>query len=135
MPRRSDDSDLTALASRPRIAIVGGGLAGASAALHIDRLAPGKFELVVFEPRSDIGRGLAYSSRDPVHRTNVPTVRMRIFPGDPNHFDRWYASSRDAALDAASRAASGGIYPQRYAFGSYLSEQIRGIAPPLTHIR
>ncbi len=135
MRRRSNDSDPTALGSRPRIAIVGGGVAGASAALHIDRLAPGKFELVVFEPRSEIGRGLAYSSRDPVHRTNVPAVRMRIFPGDPNHFDRWYASSRDAALDTASRAATGGVYPQRHAFGRYLSEQVRAIASPLAHIR
>jgi len=91
--------------------------------------------MVVFEPRSDIGRGLAYSSHDPVHRTNVPTSRMRIFPGDPNHFDRWYALSRDAVFDTASRAATGGVYPQRYAFGSYLTEQVRAIVSPLTHIR
>lgn len=120
---------------KPRIAVVGGGFAGASVALHIHRLAPQQAELIVFEPRSDIGRGVAYSSRDNVHRTNVPTVRMRLFPGDPNHFDRWYASSPESISDSASKAKTGGIYPPRHVFGSYLAEQVKAIGSSLTHVQ
>ena len=46
-----------------RIAILGGGFAGAACALHLLRDHPGLVaELVVIEPRERLGAGLAYSA-------------------------------------------------------------------------
>ena len=57
------------------IAIVGGGFSGAALAWHLRRKNV-TADIVVIEPRADLGRGLAYATPDPAHRINVPATRM-----------------------------------------------------------
>lgn len=69
--------------ARLTVAVVGGGFTGAAMAMH---LVAGigystDTSIVVIEPRSELGRGLAYSATDPAHRVNVPAARMTLFPG------------------------------------------------------
>ena len=52
-----DRKDTSATTSKPVIAIVGGGYSGAAVALHLAR-NDCNAQVVVFEPRSEIGRGL-----------------------------------------------------------------------------
>ncbi|RYE66703.1 MAG: FAD-dependent oxidoreductase, partial [Rhizobiaceae bacterium] len=84
--------------TRSSIAIIGGGVTGAAVAFH---LATGHkadaVDITIFEPRAEIGRGLAYDTRDPVHRINVPATRMSILPGDPEHFSRWMEETGSVA--------------------------------------
>ena len=71
-------TDRSAAGDLPTIAIVGGGFSGAVLAWHLHRAAPGKHNIVIVEPRDEIGRGLAYDSFDPAHRINVPALKMNL---------------------------------------------------------
>ena len=72
-----------------RIVIVGGGATGSIAAMNALRIAPEGWEVCIVEKRSEIGRGLAYSTREPDHRLNVRASNMGVFADDPGHFTRW----------------------------------------------
>ena len=89
-------------------------MTGAAVAFH---LATGHkadaVDITIFEPRAEIGRGLAYDTRDPVHRINVPATRMSILPGDPEHFSRWMETTGSVADDEAAFRADGNVFPRR----------------------
>ncbi len=73
----------------PRILVVGAGAAGALVASALLRRAEGRLQVVVAERAGEIGRGLAYSTDDPLHRLNVPASGMSALSDDPDHFVRW----------------------------------------------
>ena len=101
-------SGSTELPMRPsRIAIAGGGAAGALVATNLLRLGGAGLEIVVVEPRAELGLGVAYATRDPWHRLNVPASIMSAFPDDPDHFRRW--------LDVPGES-----FPRRLDYGRYL---------------
>lgn len=107
---------------RVSVAIVGGGFTGAAVALHLAGRLPPQAKIAVIEPREMLGGGLAYSSREPAHRTNVPAARMSLFLDDPEHFARWLALSGELERDpAAIWAATGAAFPQRRIFGDYIA--------------
>jgi uncharacterized NAD(P)/FAD-binding protein YdhS len=109
-----------------RIAILGGGFAGAACALHLLRDHPGlAAELVVIEPRERLGAGLAYSAPAREHRINVAAARMSVFPEDPEHFHRWVTAQGEVARDPHAAMADGRLYPSRAVFGRYVSEMLQ----------
>lgn len=118
----------------PTVAIVGGGVSGAAVALFLDKFAPDTVEIVIVEPREEIGRGLAYSTRDPAHRINVPATRMVLHADDPEHFDRWFTASDLARSDPDAGLPDGRRFPSRETFGRYLGEQVAHIET-LSHVR
>jgi len=120
----------------PHIVIVGGGFAGATVALHLLKAQQSAdLALTVLEPRAVIGAGLAYSAEDPEHRINVAAARMMLFPDDPEHFDRWFRQSAEAATDPAAIIADGRAYPRRQIFGRYVDGLVRAAAAQAPHIR
>ncbi len=106
---------------RVPVAIIGGGFSGAAVALHLARRGVGS---VVFEPRGELGRGLAYGNRESAFRTNVPAARMSIFPDDRPHFQKWIERTGAVAKDSEAFAADGGVYPSREVFGDYVAAQV-----------
>lgn len=106
---------------RVPVAIIGGGFSGAAVALHLARRGLQSF---VFEPRAQLGQGLAYGSGESVFRTNVPAAKMSLFPDDPTHFHRWIDQTGAVAADSEALAADGGIYPSRLVFGCYVAAQV-----------
>ncbi|WP_224405027.1 FAD/NAD(P)-binding protein [Afifella sp. IM 167] len=115
-------------ARRPvRLAIVGGGLSGASVALHLARAPLGEsVEAVIFEPRPEIGRGLAYSTYDPAHRVNVPSHRMLVFSDERMAFTDWLLARGEMERDTAMADPNGDLYPARHLFGEFVCERVRG---------
>jgi uncharacterized NAD(P)/FAD-binding protein YdhS len=112
--------------THPRIAVVGGGFAGAAFALHLIR-ANGRrpIALDIMEPRPLLGAGLAYSSEDDAHRINVAAARMAVFAEDPTHFDRWFRETGEAEADPDALLPDGRAYPRRIAFGRYMDQLLR----------
>lgn len=69
--KRSMKDDLTTLAPRfADILIIGGGLSGTMLAAQLLRL-PGRREVLIVEPRSELGRGEAYSAVEQIGRAHV----------------------------------------------------------------
>lgn len=126
---------------RFRIAVIGGGLAGAAFALHLLRDHPAlEADLTVIEPREKLGAGLAYSALAPEHRTNVAATRMSLFPDEPDHFDTWLRDQGEPLRDASCIVPDIGLFPSRAVYGRYADATLagavaahRGIA--FTHIR
>jgi uncharacterized NAD(P)/FAD-binding protein YdhS len=120
----------------PRIAVIGGGFAGAAFAVHLIR-ANGERPVAIdiYEPRPLLGAGLAYSSDDPAHRINVAAARMAIFSEDPTHFDRWFKETGEAAADPEAVLEDGRAYPRRAAFGRYMDQLLRTAARAFPNVR
>ena len=111
-------------ASRKAVAIVGGGLTGGAIAYHLaTRALPA--DITVFEPRADLGRGLAYGTDDPAHRINVPAAKMSLLPGDESHFVDWINTNDAIAEDPFALADDGQIYVRRSLFGRYVTAHIQ----------
>jgi uncharacterized NAD(P)/FAD-binding protein YdhS len=74
-----------------RIAIVGGGAAGALAAVHLlrEHREGCALEIDLIDRTGGFGSGVAYGTQDPLHVLNVPAVRMGAIHGHPEHFHEW----------------------------------------------
>jgi len=112
--------------SRTTIAIIGGGFSGAAVAYH---LAVGpkadRADILVFEPREAIGKGLAYDTADPAHRINVPAARMSLLPDEPDHFAQWLEAHDALSGDEQARRPDGSVFPRRSVFGDYVRSNLQ----------
>lgn len=112
-------------ATRPTIAIIGGGFTGAAIAWHLARagVAPSS-RIVVVEPRDTIGAGLAYSATDPTFRINVPAAKMSLDAADLGDFQAWLDATDAVADDPAATLADGRVFPGRAVFGAYVADRL-----------
>jgi uncharacterized NAD(P)/FAD-binding protein YdhS len=115
------------------IAVIGGGASGALIAAHLLRRAGGDLRLTLIEPRAQIGRGLAYATKNESHRLNVRASNMSAFPDDPDHFWRWLRASGHAGEDRF-------CFVPRLVYGRYLASLIedhltKTDAPRLSSLR
>jgi len=108
-----------------RIAIVGGGFSGASAAVQMARKLPGPLDITVVEPAAEVGPGLAYSSPDPVFRLNAIALAHSIDVADPDHFIRWCEARRLRESDPEAYAPCGQPFARRRDFARYLVETVQ----------
>jgi uncharacterized NAD(P)/FAD-binding protein YdhS len=86
-----------------RVAIVGGGAAGALAAVHLLRefREDCPLEIDLIDRTGTFGAGVAYGTTDPLHLLNVPAVRMGAIHGRPEHFHEWLAERGEPAAAEA----------------------------------
>jgi len=111
-------------ASGRTFAIIGGGFSGAAIAIQLARHAQPSDRILVFEPRPQLGLGVAYSTHDPAHRLNARAARMSLFPDDPAHFTDWIAATGACADDAEATLPDGRIFPRRAVFGRYVADAV-----------
>ncbi len=71
------------------VTIIGGGFSGALAAIKLINAATQPLLVRVIEPRTELGRGLAYSTRQSSHLVNGPAKLFGLHPDQPDHFARW----------------------------------------------
>jgi uncharacterized NAD(P)/FAD-binding protein YdhS len=100
------------------IAIVGGGLSGALAAIQLLRKASLPVRVAMIEPRDTLGRGVAYSTESAWHLLNVRAGNMSIFPDQPDDFLKYLRV-------AVSQDSSPADFVQRRFFGAYISARLR----------
>jgi uncharacterized NAD(P)/FAD-binding protein YdhS len=86
-----------------RVAIVGGGAAGALAAVHLLREYRENcpLEIDLIDRTGSFGAGVAYGTTDPLHLLNVPAVRMGAIAGRPEHFHEWLAERGEPVAEEA----------------------------------
>lgn len=108
--------------ARRTLAIVGGGFSGSLLALKLVALRP-DWRVVLIDPSSRPGRGLAYGACAPSHLLNVPVARMEA--GLTPAFGDWLAGRPEMA---EALAESGGemsaAFSSRELWGQYLQQQV-----------
>lgn len=114
--------------TEPHIVIIGGGVSGAALAIHLARTVESALRVTVVEPRERLGLGVAYSTREPAHRINVPAARMSLFSEDKTHFERWLKQQPEFREDSAALWRDGNVYPQRGLFGRYIEGVFADVA-------
>ena len=125
-------------ATRRTIAIIGGGFTGAAIAWHLERrsdLPPAR--IVVIEPRTAIGAGLAYSATDPAFRINVPAAKMSLDADNIGDFQAWLNATDAVADDPAATLADGRVFPRRAVFGAYIADRLAPalVSGRIEHVR
>ncbi len=111
------------------VAIVGGGCAGILVASHLLRRDRRPRQIVIFEPRCELGAGAAYSTDDIRHLLNAPAGGMSAFEDDPQHFVSW--------LTGRSPGWGPTDFVPRHLYREYLQDvlhQARGQARPGTDV-
>ncbi|HEY0414752.1 MAG TPA: FAD/NAD(P)-binding protein [Gaiellaceae bacterium] len=73
-----------------RLVVVGGGAAGALAALHL--VGSTRREVILVERTGRFGPGIAYGTTDTRHLLNVPAGRLSFSSESPDDFVEWLAS-------------------------------------------
>jgi hypothetical protein len=107
-----------------RIAVIGGGFTGAAFVIHAARLIPRSLEIDLIEPSAALGRGLAYSAIDPLHRINVPSSRMSLFADRPADATDWLFRNGILPGDGSSTDEAGHHYVSRSDFGAYVASTL-----------
>ena len=95
-----------------RIAVIGGGAAGAAVIGEFLRRGSAACELVWLTGRSAPGRGVAYATKDTRHLLNVRAANMGLFADDAGALLRF--------LEARCTPALPGDFLPRAAFGDYV---------------
>jgi uncharacterized NAD(P)/FAD-binding protein YdhS len=100
------------------IVIIGGGCSGTLAALNLLKPVSGaQHDVVLIEPRSEVGRGLAYTVPSDRCKLNVPANGMGAYPDDPEGFLTW-TRSEDPSVEPDQ-------FVSRRLYGSYLQSLLR----------
>src|SRR5579863_9390773 len=98
--------------TKKSVVIIGGGASGVLTAYRLSRLYKSARILIV-DPRSELGLGLAYSTPSLRHLLNVPAGKISALPDQPNHFLNWLRRNHDPA-------ATEKTFAPRAVFGRYI---------------
>lgn len=99
------------------VAIVGGGVSGALVAAHLVT-SDAVRRVLLIEPRTELGRGLAHSTPNPAHLLNVPAGGISALPEEPDHFLAWARNRMGSDLDPSS-------FLPRELFGTYVGSLLQ----------
>jgi uncharacterized NAD(P)/FAD-binding protein YdhS len=95
------------------VAIVGGGFSGTILAAHLARRG---IDSVLIDGSGRVGKGVAYSTKEPAHLLNVRAEGMSAWADEPNHFAQHFE-------------AKGGDrrgFAERRLFADYIGEILDG---------
>jgi uncharacterized NAD(P)/FAD-binding protein YdhS len=115
-------------AALPRVLIVGGGYTGVCLAVQLVRQTSLPLDILLIEPRAQLGQGMAYSTTDPDHRLNAPTYVHTAIPQEAWHFTRWCQAQGLNQTDPHALHADGARYMRRSDFARYLAQTLEAHA-------
>lgn len=112
--------------SRQRIAIIGGGFAGAVTALKLIEATIRPLHLIIFESTHELGRGIAYSTRNNDHLINGPARMFGLYPQRPDHLTAWLAQhAAQYGWQPPNGVAFDNSFPPRWIFGVYMQATLQ----------
>jgi len=112
-------------ASPRRIVILGGGYSGVATAIKLLDTAVEKLHVSIVEPRAELGRGIAYATREAGHLMNGPAKLFSLHPDRPDHFVQYLArfahewNWRDPLAPDFANA-----FAPRRVYGDYVSAEL-----------
>ncbi|MFC4275701.1 FAD/NAD(P)-binding protein [Achromobacter aloeverae] len=107
------------------VVIVGGGFAGTVTGIKLARATPSPLRISIVESRNEIGRGIAYGTRLPVHLVNGPAKNFTLYADQPEHLANWLReqAARDGWTPPTGVAWSD-AFPPRYLYGDYVQAEL-----------
>ncbi|CRM52736.1 hypothetical protein [Pseudomonas sp. 24 E 1] len=108
------------------VLIIGGGLSGTMLAVQLLRL-PGKRQILVIEPRAELGRGEAYSAVELGHTLNGNAARMSVDPDNADDLTQWltdYISAGGWPESGQQAVPISKLFPPRGIFGLYAQQRL-----------
>lgn len=106
--------------------IIGGGLSGTMLAVQLLRQA-GRRHILIVEPRSELGRGEAYSAVEPGHTLNGNAARMSVDPDNADDLTEWlttYTAAGGWPESAEQQVPVAELFPPRGVFGLYAQQRL-----------
>jgi uncharacterized NAD(P)/FAD-binding protein YdhS len=114
-----------------RVAVCGGGAAAVLLLQALKRQVRRAVDVTIFEPRSRLGVGVAYSTNSPIHLLNTRTCNMSV-TDDPDDFVRWLRKERPRRILNWTRED----FATRSDFADYLQARLADLrSSPLLHVR
>jgi uncharacterized NAD(P)/FAD-binding protein YdhS len=116
----------SSIAREADVLIIGGGLSGAMLAAQLLRL-PGRRNVLIVEPRSELGRGEAYSAVELGHTLNGNAARMSVDPDNADDLTQWLAEFIEAGGWPESdqqHVPVSELFPPRGIFGLYVQQRL-----------
>ena len=108
------------------VLIIGGGLSGTMLAVQLLR-QPVRRNILIIEPRAELGRGEAYSAVELGHTLNGNAARMSVDPDNPDDLTQWLTEHiaaggwpESAEQDVPVRE----LFPPRGLFGVYVQQRL-----------
>ncbi|MFC6337977.1 NAD(P)-binding protein [Pseudomonas sp. CCM 7891] len=108
------------------VLIVGGGLSGTMLAAQLLR-QPGERQILVIEPRSELGRGEAYSAVELGHTLNGNAARMSVDPDNADDLTQWlteYIAAGGWPESDQQHVPVSELFPPRGIFGLYAQQRL-----------
>lgn len=108
------------------VLIIGGGLSGTMLAVQLLRL-PGQRQILVIEPRAELGRGEAYSAVELGHTLNGNAARMSVDPDNADDLTEWLTDFIGAGGWPESdqqHVPISELFPLRGIFGVYAQQRL-----------
>lgn len=123
------------------VLIIGGGLSGTMLAVQLLRL-PGTRQILVIEPRPELGRGEAYSAVELGHTLNGNAARMSVDPDNADDLTQWlteYIAAGGWPESEQQQVPVSELFPPRGIFGLYAQQRLAqaraGSASTVEHVR
>lgn len=123
------------------VLIIGGGLSGTMLAAQLLRL-PGARQILLIEPRAELGRGEAYSAVELGHTLNGNAARMSVDPDNADDLTHWlteYIAAGGWPESDQQHVPVSELFPPRGIFGLYAQQRLAqaraGSASTVEHIR
>ena len=108
------------------VLIIGGGLSGTMLAVQLLR-RPGSRQILVIEPRAELGRGEAYSAVELGHTLNGNAARMSVDPDNADDLTQWlteYIGAGGWPESDQQHVPISELFPPRGIFGLYAQQRL-----------
>ena len=116
-----------------RVVVIGGGFSGAAFALQAVQDADVPMRVTIFEPRGDLGAGLAHSTEDPDHRLNALAIVHYVLPEGRDRFQDCFVAGGGLVTDPDAEASGGRLFPRRRDLAAHVRKVLQPHLAPSDH--